>query len=1490
MLRDHRRLLVVAPGGAGKTTWLRYVALSTATQLLSGGKLHTNGVAVRLPILVSLQAWREDMTLFELIAAQASALGLTDAETVLQDCTAHGECLLLFDDWESLGISSLSLAAEQMANLASVHPDNTLVIATRSAATGRFFPNFAAAELIGTTPSSAIELLSGWTRLDTAHASGLLGLLSCSRIVRELARRPGWLAAMSDAAQETRVTETDLAMAVVAQLLRTESRADLRPWIELASRLYHQRQWRVPVDDLPRYDGRLELVEVIDEQTARFAHAYLHAALAAQAVPDPLRLVDLADEWWAPVILLSAGHTPEVATLIRALVARGQPLLAAACLIAAPERTSTLEVEVAGALIRDIERGAPASSEVAGVLAALLSCPAGTTTSDVLVHALDHPRASIRREASSALGRLLDPRAIAPLITAMGDRSARVRSAAALALAGYGERTIQPLVRQLGVSSRPVREAAVAALAHQGALAVRALIPLLSHPTSMVRDQAASALAAIGDPAIPHLVEYLGDWTAERNLTARRAAASALVQIGRPAVRALLPALEQPGQFLHGEVMRILSDMADDGPLALCDVLAAGDSPDSALAASALGELEPTTASLTALVRALDDARVEVRWEARRSLRRIGTTARPALLQTLGGESPELRWEAVQLLMALPDPPMHELAAALKSLLEQADASDRRRVVHALAGLSGPVALDALLLALHDEDGVVRRLAASALGGWPEQRCIDTLLSAWDSETDPDTQEAILETLARVSMQAAMPCLVAALDRSRYSESVGRAASELLVTADDRAVSPLVQAWSRRPGRVDDGLMMFVLNAVGGREARMSSRPAARLARLYRRFLTETPPLEELVYLTTTVEGWPYRSELYRTFSTVQRFLGYQSLGGIAGAEDALAWIDEIDDWLSPGALVALRQLRSISQAVQYYHRHGNRRAKEQALLAASNGIAKLRNLVAELGEPHKRVFHAVAESWNDILNDAIREWQGEARLDVEGRTEQVRVQDPDAEAEVVLAFEVINRGEGLASNLTLTLLPDGRPGPAVALTAVTPTHYLPALGQGESVLAEYTVRRRGAGRASIALELRYDDPQAEAQLKHFELSVNFVVEETSYREIGRNPYIAGPPVKTQEMFHGRQDILDWITENLSGAYQDNVLVLYGERRTGKTSVLYQLQHHLSDEYAFVLIDLQSIAYSLTSTSDLLYAMARKASAGLRSADIEVARPERDEYLEHPVEQFELMGEAIGTQAAQHGLRVVLLCDEFDLLIQAVEASNVSPYVFDCIRGLMQHQDSLSFIFAGAQQLSAMLKNPNSILFNTALRRKVSFLNSEEAERLIREPVADVLSYDDLAVEKILRVTAGQPYFIQYICHELVNVASGDRRNFITLRDVDRALNTTVLETTGTIRHSYMSLTPDERLALVALARITDDSRPFVSLDDISETLQQHEVQFEPDALYEALQQLQERDFVMLRGGPSEGAARQFGFRMDLVRMWIEQNDEFRRLREGRRS
>ena len=73
------------------------------------------------------------------------------------------------------------------------------------------------------------------------------------------------------------------------------------------------------------------------------------------------------------------------------------------------------------------------------------------------------------------------------------------------------------------------------------------------------------------------------------------------------------------------------------------------------------------------------------------------------------------------------------------------------------------------------------------------------------------------------------------------------------------------------------------------------------------------------------------------------------------------------------------------------------------------------------------------------------------------------------------------------------------------------------------------------------------------------------------------NPYIAGAPVLDDNLFFGREQLVDRILQTV----HNNSLLLHGERRIGKTS----LQHHLKkrlqgvsdSEYEFhpVLIDLQ---------------------------------------------------------------------------------------------------------------------------------------------------------------------------------------------------------------------------------------------------------------------------------------------------------------------------
>jgi hypothetical protein len=71
------------------------------------------------------------------------------------------------------------------------------------------------------------------------------------------------------------------------------------------------------------------------------------------------------------------------------------------------------------------------------------------------------------------------------------------------------------------------------------------------------------------------------------------------------------------------------------------------------------------------------------------------------------------------------------------------------------------------------------------------------------------------------------------------------------------------------------------------------------------------------------------------------------------------------------------------------------------------------------------------------------------------------------------------------------------------------------------------------------------------------------------------NPYIAGAPVTETKMFFGREDVFDWIERSLTGRYADHILVIHGQRRVGKTSVLKQLHNRLPERYIPVFFDFQ---------------------------------------------------------------------------------------------------------------------------------------------------------------------------------------------------------------------------------------------------------------------------------------------------------------------------
>ena len=158
------------------------------------------------------------------------------------------------------------------------------------------------------------------------------------------------------------------------------------------------------------------------------------------------------------------------------------------------------------------------------------------------------------------------------------------------------------------------------------------------------------------------------------------------------------------------------------------------------------------------------------------------------------------------------------------------------------------------------------------------------------------------------------------------------------------------------------------------------------------------------------------------------------------------------------------------------------------------------------------------------------------------------------------------------------------------------------------------------------------------------------------------NPYIAGNPVTGTEMFFGREDVFTFIRQTLIGQHRDNVIVLYGQRRTGKTSILYQMHHFLDTRYLCIFIDLHGFA--LESLGGFLWELANNIQRVLRR-DYQILLPgiNRVEFMTDPRTAFEsdflsMVWSAIGDR------HILLMLDEAVRLQEQVQAGKLEQDIF----------------------------------------------------------------------------------------------------------------------------------------------------------------------------------------------------------------------------------
>lgn len=364
------------------------------------------------------------------------------------------------------------------------------------------------------------------------------------------------------------------------------------------------------------------------------------------------------------------------------------------------------------------------------------------------------------------------------------------------------------------------------------------------------------------------------------------------------------------------------------------------------------------------------------------------------------------------------------------------------------------------------------------------------------------------------------------------------------------------------------------------------------------------------------------------------------------------------------------------------------------------------------------------------------------------------------------------------------------------------------------------------------------------------------------------NPYIAGSPVTGSEMFFGREDVFSFVQRNLTGRHRDTPIVLYGQRRTGKTSVLYQMHRHLDPRYLCIFIDLHGL--NLNGVENLLWGLATSIRRGLqRDHQLSVAVPDRAMFSASPYATFEttfldavwsVLGEA----------HLVLMIDEVVRLHEEVQAGRLEGEVFDYLRHLMQHFERLNFVFSLGSGVEEMKKD-YAFLFGVALYHRISFLEPAAARALVTQPSQDCYQVMPDGAEKILQITSSHPYYTQLVCHCLFDRWLRAPKPQVTSADVDAVLSEAIELGSANLTYVWEDSTPEEQAMMAGMAAAMPAGGSAATAEQIREVWHKAGVRLPAGQAASAARNLTAREVVVASNGA-------YSFAVDLQRLWLEKH------------
>lgn len=301
----------------------------------------------------------------------------------------------------------------------------------------------------------------------------------------------------------------------------------------------------------------------------------------------------------------------------------------------------------------------------------------------------------------------------------------------------------------------------------------------------------------------------------------------------------------------------------------------------------------------------------------------------------------------------------------------------------------------------------------------------------------------------------------------------------------------------------------------------------------------------------------------------------------------------------------------------------------------------------------------------------------------------------------------------------------------------------------------------------------------------------------TEYESI-YNPYASvaesGPLDATSNMFYGHKDYISGIVSAIMDSASKQVII-YGQKRSGKSSVLNRVKQDLETAGAFcVLFSMGKIVRKISEFS-FYYKILKtiKDELVLLTMDgktvPEFSIPTKNEFItedeENPVETFskymQMFKLACRKTSGWENRRLVVMIDEFTYMYGAIKMNSISNTIMQQWKAVTQDPlTQFSAVLVGQDVVPAFKNEPYARNpFGVIEDLRLTYLDPVDAKNLIVNPILNnnESRYVGGAADLIMDYTACNPYYIQIFCASLVDYINEKKYKSITEADVTDVAN-----------------------------------------------------------------------------------------------------------------